>query len=78
MAERGVGNPVTVRGCTFSTDLGGSGPDLVWGHGLTSSIAAEDEFPLAQGKDLPPYHTGETAPIDQAHGDHHVDHGGLR
>ena len=38
--------PITVRGCTFSTDLSGSGPDLVWGHGLTSSIAAEDEFPL--------------------------------
>ncbi|MGI9603497.1 MAG: alpha/beta fold hydrolase [Acidimicrobiales bacterium] len=26
--------------------LGGEGPDLVWGHGLTSSMAAEDERAL--------------------------------
>lgn len=37
---------VTVRGCDLSVDRRGAGPDLVWGHGLTSSMAAEDELRL--------------------------------
>lgn len=36
----------SVRGCDLAHDLAGDGPDLVWGHGLTSSMATEDEFGL--------------------------------
>ncbi len=34
------------RGVEFAYDLGGDGPSLVWGHGLTSSMAGEDELGL--------------------------------
>lgn len=37
---------VVVRGCELAVDHRGSGPDLVWGHGLTSSMASEDELGL--------------------------------
>jgi 3-oxoadipate enol-lactonase len=33
----------TIRGCDIVYDVSGTGPDLIWGHGLTSSIADEDE-----------------------------------
>lgn len=36
----------SVRGVDLVYDLRGNGPDLVWGHGLTSSMTAEDEFGL--------------------------------
>lgn len=36
----------TIRGVTLSFDRAGSGPTLVWGHGLTSSRQSEDEFPI--------------------------------
>jgi 3-oxoadipate enol-lactonase len=32
----------TVWGCELAYDLGGAGPDLIWGHGLTSSMDRED------------------------------------
>jgi predicted alpha/beta hydrolase len=35
---------VTVRDCEFSYRLAGSGPDIVWGHGLSSSMAEEDDL----------------------------------
>ncbi len=35
-----------IRGAVLSTDRSGVGPTLVWGHGLTSSRASEDAFPL--------------------------------
>lgn len=35
-----------VRGVELVGDARGSGPDLLWGHGLTSSRAAEDELGL--------------------------------
>lgn len=41
-----VDGMVRVRGCELAVDRQGSGPTLVWGHGLTSSMAAEDELPL--------------------------------
>lgn len=36
----------TIRGVDLAFERGGSGPTLVWGHGLTSSRASEDQFPL--------------------------------
>jgi pimeloyl-ACP methyl ester carboxylesterase len=35
-----------IRGVDLDADVSGSGPDVVWGHGLTSSRAAEDELGL--------------------------------
>lgn len=32
----------TIRGATLAHRTDGRGPDLIWGHGLTSSCAAED------------------------------------
>lgn len=37
---------VTIRGVDLDYALSGSGPDVVWGHGLTSSRASEDELGL--------------------------------
>ena len=37
---------VTVRDCRLEYRLAGDGPDVVWGHGLTSSMAEEDELAL--------------------------------
>lgn len=38
----------TIRGVELNVDRDGveAGPDLIWGHGLTSSMAAEDELGL--------------------------------
>jgi pimeloyl-ACP methyl ester carboxylesterase len=33
---------VPVRGCELAYELSGEGPDVIWGHGLTSSMASED------------------------------------
>ena len=33
-----------IRGCELVYDLAGTGPTVVWGHGLTSSMASEDEL----------------------------------
>ena len=35
-----------IRGVELAYDRSGSGPDLVWGHGLTSGMASEDELGL--------------------------------
>jgi pimeloyl-ACP methyl ester carboxylesterase len=35
-----------IRGVELAYDRRGSGPDFVWGHGLTSSVASEDELGL--------------------------------
>lgn len=35
-----------IRGVELAYERQGSGPDFVWGHGLTSSIASEDELGL--------------------------------
>jgi pimeloyl-ACP methyl ester carboxylesterase len=35
---------IDVRGVTLEVDRDGSGPTLVWGHGLTGSRASEDEL----------------------------------
>jgi pimeloyl-ACP methyl ester carboxylesterase len=35
-----------VRGVELAVDRRGSGPDFVWGHGLTSSMESEDELGL--------------------------------
>lgn len=37
---------VMIRGVELVHDLAGEGPDLIWGHGLTSSMASEDELGL--------------------------------
>ncbi len=37
---------VLIRGCELDYDRQGVGPDVVWGHGLTSSIESEDQFGL--------------------------------
>ena len=37
---------VLIRGCDLAVDHRGSGPDVVWGHGLTSSMASEDDLGL--------------------------------
>ena len=37
---------VMIRGVDIEYDLAGTGPDVVWGHGLTSSMASEDELGL--------------------------------
>lgn len=42
----GATNRVEIRGCELLVDHRGTGPDLVWGHGLTSSMAAEDALGL--------------------------------
>lgn len=34
-------------------DPGGDGPVLIWGHGLTSSMAAEDAWPLLRWSEVP-------------------------
>lgn len=36
----------TVRGIGLANEMSGNGPTLVWGHGLSSSIAKEDLFGL--------------------------------
>jgi 3-oxoadipate enol-lactonase len=41
-----VAGSTEVRGVTLQHERGGAGPTLVWGHGLTSSMAREDELPL--------------------------------
>lgn len=46
-----TGSTRTIRGCEISYDdgphrVGSDAVPFVWGHGLTSSRAAEDEFPL--------------------------------
>ena len=43
---------ITIRGAELSSDRSGEGPTLVWGHGLTSSRAAEDAFPLVRWRDV--------------------------
>jgi pimeloyl-ACP methyl ester carboxylesterase len=35
-----------VRGVALASERRGSGPDFVWGHGLTGSMASEDELGL--------------------------------
>ncbi len=37
---------VMIRGVELVHDLAGTGADVVWGHGLTSSMASEDELGL--------------------------------
>ena len=37
---------VMIRGVDLVHDLSGEGPTFVWGHGLTSSMASEDELGL--------------------------------
>lgn len=37
-----LGGTVAVRGTRLAYETAGQGPDLVWGHGLTSSVASED------------------------------------
>jgi pimeloyl-ACP methyl ester carboxylesterase len=37
---------VMIRGVDLVHDLSGAGPDVVWGHGLTSSMASEDQLGL--------------------------------
>lgn len=37
---------VSVRGVELVGDRCGAGPDLIWGHGLTGSVAADDELGL--------------------------------
>lgn len=37
-----------IRGADLSFDRSGDGPAFVWGHGLTSSRAGEDAFPLVR------------------------------
>lgn len=39
---------VKIRGVELAHDRSGQGPTFVWGHGLTSSRAAEDVFPLVR------------------------------
>ena len=41
-----------IRGAALSTDRSGVGPTFVWGHGLTSSRASEDAFPLVRWWDV--------------------------
>jgi len=36
----------TIRGVELAYDRRGTGPNFVWGHGLTSSMASEDELGL--------------------------------
>ena len=36
----------TIRGVELQYDIDGSGPTVMWGHGLTSSRAREDQFGL--------------------------------
>ncbi len=43
---------ITVRGVSLAHDLDGSGPDVVWGHGLTSSTASEDELGLIDWSEI--------------------------
>ncbi len=42
-----------VRGADLAHDTSGDGPDLIWGHGLTSSRANEDETPLVDWARVP-------------------------
>lgn len=42
----------TVRSCEFSYRLAGNGPDLVWGHGMSSSMADEDELGFVDWRSL--------------------------
>ena len=37
---------VLIRGCELEYDRQGSGPDFIWGHGLTSSMDSEDQLGL--------------------------------
>lgn len=43
----------TVRGAALSHETSGDGPNLIWGHGLTSSRANEDEAPLVDWARVP-------------------------
>jgi 3-oxoadipate enol-lactonase len=44
---------VTVRDIEIDYRWRGSGPDLVWGHGLSSSMADEDDLPLVDWSGTP-------------------------
>jgi len=47
--ERGS---VAIRGVELAYQRGGTGPDVVWGHGLTSSMADEDDRSLIRWADI--------------------------
>lgn len=47
-----------VRGAELFSDRIGDGPTFVWGHGLTSSRAGEDAFPLVRWDEV-----GQTADV---------------
>jgi pimeloyl-ACP methyl ester carboxylesterase len=42
-----------VRGTTLAYELSGEGPDLVWGHGLSQTMALEDQLPLIDWARVP-------------------------
>ncbi|MFN8027487.1 MAG: alpha/beta hydrolase [Acidimicrobiia bacterium] len=44
---------ITLRGVEFAYDRAGTGPDLVWGHGLTRSRATDDAFEMLGGHAIP-------------------------
>lgn len=44
---------ITLRGVEFAYDRTGTGPDLVWGHGLTRARATDDAFEMLGGRAIP-------------------------
>lgn len=44
---------ITRRGVEFAYDRAGTGPDLVWGHGLTRARATDDAFEMLGGRAIP-------------------------
>jgi 3-oxoadipate enol-lactonase len=42
-----------IRGIDLAYEIEGTGPDLVWGHGLTSSRESENQLPLLNWLELP-------------------------
>lgn len=46
-----------VRGVDLAYRRAGNGPDIVWGHGLSSSVTGEDLFGLVRWKKILPTHS---------------------
>lgn len=44
---------VEIRGCEIAYERSGTGPDLVWGHGLTQSRALDDRLALVDWPAVP-------------------------
>lgn len=48
-----TGGRATIRGAEIAYEVSGSGPDVVWGHGLSQTRATESVVPLVEWTQVP-------------------------